>query len=218
MRSEARITPWVLWTAPLLLIPSMVVAFQVLVHRLGFKTGYLAAFLIYWSVWGALFPLLTLGSRGVRVLLEEGVRPGRGERRVWLALLAIPPLLAAVTVLPTKFSQATPAVILGSAALALVNGILEELLWRGLYVWGFPELLGSGYLYPAIGFALWHLAPQAVHPTAMPGGVPAFLAGALFFGLCWGWVARRSRSIRWVVISHVLTDFLGLGALVYLAG
>jgi len=75
-----------------------------------------------------------------------------------------------------------------------------------------------GYLYPALGFALWHLAPQAVHPIGMPGGLPAFLAGALLLGLCWGWVTWRSGSIRWPLVSHVLTDFLGLEGLVYLTG
>jgi membrane protease YdiL (CAAX protease family) len=43
----------------------------------------------------------------------------------------------------------------------------------------------------------------------------SFVAVAMVFGLCWGWVAYRAASIRWVVVSHVLLDFAGLGALVY---
>lgn len=82
----------------------------------------------------------------------------------------------------------------------------------------FPKGIWLGYLYPALGFAAWHLTPLSVRPSAMPGGAGGFAAGALFLGLCWGWVAWRTGSIRWTVVSHVLTDFLGLGALVYLGG
>jgi membrane protease YdiL (CAAX protease family) len=89
-------------------------------------------------------------------------------------------------------------------------------LWRGAYTRLFPGRLFLGYIYPTFGFAIWHLAPQSVHPIRMPGGVPAFIAGATFVGACWGWVAWRSGSIRWATLSHVLTDFLGLGATIYL--
>jgi membrane protease YdiL (CAAX protease family) len=43
----------------------------------------------------------------------------------------------------------------------------------------------------------------------------SFVVVGVIFGLCWGWVGYRTRSIRWTVISHVLLDFAGLGALVY---
>jgi len=72
-----------------------------------------------------------------------------------------------------------------------------------------------GYLYPAVGFALWHLVPQSIHPSRMRGGTKSFLAGAFFIGLGHGWVAWRTRSIRWTVLTHILTDFLGLGGLIY---
>jgi membrane protease YdiL (CAAX protease family) len=68
---------------------------------------------------------------------------------------------------------------------------------------------------PLLGFGLWHLAPRSVSRSTHPGGMLSFVAVAMVFGLCWGWVAYRAASIRWVVVSHVLLDFAGLGALVY---
>ena len=205
-----------LLVTPLALLLTTYLAFQGFIARFGFKTGYFAGFVFYWVAWGLLLPLWALGGRGLRTLFQD-VRPRLGKP-AWLGvvLLTLPPLLAGLTVFPAKVSRATPPVVLASFALALVNGTLEEVLWRGVYVRMFSGQVGWGYLYPSLGFALWHLAPQAVHPTAMPGGVAAFIAGALFLGLCWGWVAWRTGSIRWTVVSHVLTDFLGLGALVYL--
>jgi len=214
---EERFKRRALLAAPLVLLATTYLAFQGFVALWGPKAGYFAGFVFYWIVWGLLFPLWILGSQGLPTLFRD-VQPRLGKP-IWLGpvLLALPPLLAGSTVFPVKLPQATPPVILGSAALALVNGMLEEVLWRGVYVRTFPGQTTWGYLYPAIGFAVWHLAPQAVHPIAMPGGIGAFIAGALFFGLCWGWVAWRTGSIRWTVVSHVLTDFLGLGATIYLA-
>jgi hypothetical protein len=35
-------------------------------------------------------------------------------------------------------------------------------------------------------------------------------------GLGWAWLAQQSRSIRWIAAAHILFDFSGLGALLYL--
>jgi membrane protease YdiL (CAAX protease family) len=106
-------------------------------------------------------------------------------------------------------------VLVSSAALAIVNAIAEEVLWRGIYSSVFPRQLIRGYLYPAVGFALWHVVPQSIHPSQLRGGTKAFLAGAFFIGLGHGWVAWRTRSIRWTTLTHILTDFLGLGGFIY---
>jgi len=202
-------TPWVL-------LGTTYLAFQGFVALWGPKWGYLAGFVFYWALWGLLLPLWILGWGGLRDIFRE-VRPRLGKP-VWLGavLLLLPVAGAAATVFVVKLPLLTLPIVLGSAALALVNGVLEEVLWRGAYIRLFPGKLFLGYIYPTLGFALWHLAPQAVHPINMPGGVTAFLIGATLMGACWGWVAWRTGSIRWSTFSHVLTDFLGLGATIYL--
>jgi membrane protease YdiL (CAAX protease family) len=42
------------------------------------------------------------------------------------------------------------------------------------------------------------------------------VGAAAMSGLQWGWVAWRTGSIRWTTVSHVLFDFSGLGARLYL--
>jgi membrane protease YdiL (CAAX protease family) len=49
----------------------------------------------------------------------------------------------------------------------------------------------------------------------MPGGIYSFLFYALVLGLAYEYVARRTGSIRWTTLSHVVHDSLGLGALAY---
>ena len=62
----------------------------------------------------------------------------------------------------------------------------------------------------------WHLAPQIIHPSQLGPFVYVIAAAAL--GLSWGWVAWRSRALRWVGLSHLITDASGLkNALFFLA-
>jgi len=63
-------------------------------------------------------------------------------------------------------------------------------------------------LYPAVGFALWHLAPQSVFPAE---NVPGFILSTLFLGLAYGFIAYSTGSAFWTAISHSLGGILALG-------
>lgn len=75
----------------------------------------------------------------------------------------------------------------------------------------FPGQLWLALLYPSIGFALWHLAPQSIFPSTWRGGRVAFVAQAGFLGLLYGWVANSTGVILWTAMSHILIDFSALG-------
>ncbi len=68
-----------------------------------------------------------------------------------------------MTIFARRFREATPLVLLSSAALTLINAVGEEVLWRGIYPSVFPRQLVQGYLYPAVGIA--RLPPS---PTVRP--------------------------------------------------
>jgi membrane protease YdiL (CAAX protease family) len=118
---------------------------------------------------------------------------------------------------PPALHQATLSIVGLSALLAAVNGLLEELLWRGVYISRFGDSVVWGHVYPAIGFAAWHYAPLSIHGNSAPGGAMAFIAVAGIVGLLWGWLARNTRSIRWTAAAHILFDFSGLGGRFYLS-
>jgi hypothetical protein len=44
-------------------------------------------------------------------------------------------------------------------------------------------------LWPSLGFALWHFAPQSVLSNSMPGGAWSFVLVAGLVGLGWAWLA-----------------------------
>lgn len=208
----------ILILAPPVLLLTTWLAFNGFVTHFGFRTGYLLGFLVKWAVWCTVVPLWLLGPRGW-VALFRSTRPPVG-RPGWLgwSLLAIPLVLGYAYAFPRALAFASLAVFLLSALIALVNGTLEEVLWRGTYVRTFPGRPVLAWLYPSLGFGLWHLGPQSVSTgLGNPGGTAAFVGVAALFGLCWGWVAYRTGSIRWTAISHVLLDFAGLGGRVYLS-
>lgn len=73
----------------------------------------------------------------------------------------------------------------------------------------FPVNPWLGIIYPAIGFAAWHLVPQMVYPAE---NVFAFVLSTLFLGLVYGFIAYRTGSAKWTAISHSLSGWLALAA------
>jgi membrane protease YdiL (CAAX protease family) len=193
---------------PLVIPPSMVATFWLARVLLGDWPGYLVAFLLYWGGWCLAVPLALLGKERVRALFADR-RPRLG-RAGWLGatLLLLPPLGAIGYRFIPEIGSATPAMLGTIAAVVAVNAPLEELLWRGVFVTFWPRSLALGYVYPAAGFALWHFAPQVIHPGKLHPAV--FVASSLVLGLCWGWVAWRTGSLRWTTVSHFFTDGSGL--------
>ena len=132
---------------------------------------------------------------------------------VGAALLLWPPAGAIATRLIPDLSGATAVMIGTAVSVGIVNAVLEELLWRGVYITLWPENPWLGWTWPAIGFGAWHLAPQLIRPS--PLGPVAYVVAATALGLSWGWVAWRTGSIRWVTVSHAFTDASGLRNALY---
>jgi hypothetical protein len=193
---------------PLVVPVGMRVLFPLLARRLGARRGYLAGFAVYW-VGCYLVPLALLGRRRVRALLLEPAGPLPRPRWLGAMALVVPPLGAVGAELLPALRGADPALVATAGVVAAVNATGEELLWRGLFVATFPEDAVRGWLWPAVGFTVWHLAPTSVRP-ARQGRV--FLAGSALIGAGFGWVAWRTRSLRWTLPAHLVTDASGLSA------
>jgi uncharacterized protein len=155
--------------APWLLVATTYLAYQLLERRFGKKRIYLGGFLFYWILWCMLFPLALLGPQTL-VRLFRCVHSPFGHPW-WLGAFCLiaPPLVAFVFLFPKAMRKASVKLMLVSALLAIVNGPLEEVLWRGAYLTLFPGQFWLALLYPSVGFALWHLAPMSIVPPAVGG-------------------------------------------------
>lgn len=207
---DRRLQQLTLIAAPPILLATTSAVYQAAAARLGKRLGYLVGFVFYWGGWCILLPLAAVGPDGLRRMFAQA-RPTRTPAWLRLVLLLGPVVAPFLGTFRREAKQAGPQVLAASALFGLVNGTLEEVLWRGTYTTAFPDSKLWGYLYPSVWFGLWHLAPQTVFPSKGRGGALAFALMAIFLGLSWGWVAQEMGSIRWTVAAHTLNNFMALG-------
>lgn len=201
--------------APLLLLLTTYLVFNIAVKLVGLKPGYLIGFLFYWIAWCLVFPLWLLGKEAVFSMFRKVVEPLGRPKWLGAILLFSLPLFTLAYALPMQLPRATLIIVALSLLIAFINATCEEILWRGVYFKAFPGSTWWGYIYPAIWFGLWHYAPQSVLTSSYPGGAHSLVLFAVILGLMWGWVAWKTGSIRWVTMAHIILDFSGLGALFY---
>jgi membrane protease YdiL (CAAX protease family) len=215
--TEGRIDPHrtIALALPVVVPIAMTATFSIARDRLGDRLAYAAGFGVYWTVCASLSVGL-LGRHRVQGLFRD-VRPRLGKPMVLgAALLLWPPVGALATRFVPEIGQATPDMVATIVAVAIANATLEELLWRGVYITYWPSNPILGWVWPAIGFGVWHLAPQVIHPSSMGAGT--YVASATALGLSWGWIAWRTGSLRWVSASHVITDGSGLRNALFFLG
>lgn len=206
----------ILVVVPFVLIASMYVVFNGFVARFGYSLGFSLGMIVYWVVWCIVLPLALLGPREFTDLFREA-KPRLGDRpRLTLLLVLWPlPFPLIFRFLP-RIDDATVTIILVSIAVGIAIGVTEEILWRGTYVRLFPGSLTLGYLFPAVLFGLWHLAPASIHEVPFPGAPYSFVLYALALGLSYGYYAFQTGSIRWCTVSHIVHDSLGMAGFTFI--
>jgi membrane protease YdiL (CAAX protease family) len=102
------------------------------------------------------------------------------------------------TLTAARFSALAPALI----ALVLLNGLREELFFRGLFLNKYGQFLGPfvANLLAAVIFTSFHVEVKYAASVAI------FLVYTLIIGLIAGWLMQRSQSLLSSVIFHAGTD------------
>ncbi|MTI96015.1 MAG: CPBP family intramembrane metalloprotease [Firmicutes bacterium] len=73
--------------------------------------------------------------------------------------------------------------LLMAIPMSVWNGFLEEVLWRGTFTALFPRQTMLGIIYPALGFAAWHLGPFLAKSPWDSQEVLMLLGGGTVLGL-----------------------------------
>ncbi|MES1215102.1 MAG: CPBP family intramembrane glutamic endopeptidase [Bacteroidota bacterium] len=198
-----------LYLFPPVLIVGNYLSFQFFSNLSGNRNGYLAGMIFYWLFW-CLLPFFLLVSKGNRKLLLKIKRINWWQ----IVLLSIPVLLAFLFgPFRSRIGDASPLIIALSLIYATVNAFSEELLWRGMY---FDHHQGNFFyaaVVPSIWFGIWHYAPLSVQSSL--SGNFYFMISAIGLGFCWSIITYYTRSVFWSIISHILVDFFGIGALYF---
>jgi membrane protease YdiL (CAAX protease family) len=192
---------------PVLLTASTALVFTLLTGWLGADLGYVLGFGFYW-LWCVSVPLVLFGKDGFLSLFREESPFFRRENWFLITLLAL-------TIVGAVVGYAIPSLARVSlwtalfAPIAIVNGTCEEVLWRGTYVKAFRHSVFLACIYPALGFAVSHIAPLLIY--AAEGGALPFVLSTFFLGLAYGWVAFKTGSAKWTAITHSLIGLLAFG-------
>lgn len=175
--------------------------FQILAQLLQRELAWYAGFWIYWPLWCLLFPLWILGRD--RFL---GIFRHQPLDLLTLGLLLFPPMISFIGRFFMDYVPQQGWKLLLWVAMCFSNGILEEVLWRGVFIELFPNDLWWGWFWSTIWFALWHFAPGSVSTM----NALTLVGGAAVFGGIWGLLARKTGTICWSALSHILAGLARL--------
>ncbi len=192
---------------PILLISSTALVFSGAAQWLENDKGYLLGFGFYWT-WCLSVPIICWGKHGFRWLFTEETPLFKKENWLLISILLLTVVGAVWMYFIPNLAKVSIWVVLFSP-ITIINGTCEEILWRGVYVKAFGKKVFWGCFYPAIGFALSHIAPELVFPAE--GGMLPFIISTFFLGLAYGWVAYKTGSAKWTAITHSLIGLLAFG-------
>ena len=200
MRSKQKIAV----ISPLILICLMYPAFRIMAWAFeeNWRIGWYLGLIIYWLIWGAIFPWLMIGKESIRRI----IRPRNLDTKVFF-LLVFPLLMAGLyKFIPgMKYEKPNIWIFLLLITTNFGNGFFEEVLWRGVYMELFPDSNLFRIVWPSIWFALWHCVPGSVSPN---GNVLGLMIGAGFLGFYLSFIAKITGTIWWTIIAHTLGGFI----------
>ena len=202
-RSSLLVAQRFVWLAPITLIATTYPVFQIARDTLGDAVGGRLAWFVgmsgYWAVWGCAFPLWVLG----RSRAWEVVRPQRMTSRAVRHVGFVVAMAAAVRFLVPgmAYEKATTGAALLLAISPFANGVLEELMWRGIFLVTYPENTWLGVIWPSVMFGLWHLVPTSI---SSGGSQVTMVIGPTLMGLYLAWLSKRTGTIWWAILAHTL--------------
>ncbi len=192
--------------APPLLVAVMIPVFQLLSGVFeDWRLGWYLGLAIYWLIWGAAFSTWMIGKETLRELIQ----PQRPTKSI-LLLVAFPLLMSALYRLGSgmAYEKTSAWILLLLLSTTFGNAFFEELLWRGVYMKLFPASTPFRIIWPSIWFAIWHYAPGSVSPD---NHVIGLIVGSGFFGFYLSFLAKKTNTLWWCMVSHTLGGMIMVG-------
>lgn len=205
-------TKYLLLGSSIFLLPFTIVVFQLTTRLLGPQQGYLVGFGLYWAYALTVALLLARRRKGYLRRLFNRSRLTR-QRFLWSILCFIPVFgVFFVSFLPNAISLNGKLLLLVLST-AIINGIVEETYWRGLYLQEYRDSTRIG-LWLATGlFGGWHVSLYLIEGITYHGGFGALVGGAAVMGLLWSYASRRLGDISATSLAHVLVNIFAFTGL-----
>jgi len=202
----------ILLISSIILLPFTFAAFQISTGVLGSKGGYVVGFLLYWT-YSLLTVCLVAGFNWAYIKNMVSNSYNNKYANIFNVIAFLPVVgVFFVAFLPNvaKLTLATSALL---AFMAIFNGTIEEIYWRGLYTVEYKNDGRVGFFIPVFLFGAWHFSLWFARGLTYQGGAIALIGGASFMGLLWAWVTRSVGNIRACVLAHVLVNLFAFTGL-----
>jgi len=211
-RRQVRPPPTVVRTVtaalPILVPVAMQQVFRMTHGRWGRRRGHQAGFAVYWATcWVTAAALV--GPRRLARLWQRPAIPMPAPKPLAWAALIVPPAGAITTQWLPHARTAGPRAMAVAFGVGATNALAEETLWRGTPVAVFPNDPVLGWLWPAVGFTLWHLVPLSASSASRRRKLQTLL-GAALIGFGNGWLVWHTRSLVATSVAHAVTDASGV--------
>ena len=202
----------ILIISSVVLLPFTFVLFQLTTLWLGSKWGYITGFLGYWAY--CLVTAWLLSGSDWNYFKRMWIPQRGGKYAKWINVVAFLPAfgLFVFSFLPTV-SKLTLSAGMLLFFMVVMNGAIEELYWRGLYLLEYPNNTRIGFLLSLLLFGAWHISLWFARGIVYKDGFLTLVGGAYVLGLIWTWVARSNGNLRVVIPSHMLVNLFALTAL-----
>lgn len=187
---------------PLILLVFMYPVFQLASLVYGNTVGWYLGLLIYWIIWGIAFPFWIIGKESIRKL----IRPQKPDIKV-LFFIVFPVVVALIGkfFIGMGYEKANIWILLLLLSTTFGNGFFEEVLWRGVYMKLFPNNNFFRIIWPSFWFAIWHFAPGSVSSN---NNLVGLMVGAGLFGLYLSYIAKKTNTIWWSIVVHILSGII----------
>ncbi len=104
-----------------------------------------------------------------------------------------------------------PEYVAAGIVFSLINPFFEEIYWRKLFIDRFPDRPYAVALYSSALFAVMHYLTLGL--ISAPNWEPVIVPITFVAGLIWSIVYVKTKSLRYVILSHLLMDLFGFTAL-----
>lgn len=159
--------------------------------------------LLYWLVMAVIMKVAPLSLTGI---FSKSSVPW------YWALIAIVMGMGGISYLFENWEYYTvPQYVLAGLVFSLVNPVMEETYWRKLFIDRYPQQRYLVVLCVSAAFALMHYFSLGI--ISSPNREPIILPITFVAGLLWSVVYIRTKTLRYVILSHLLMDVFGFSAL-----
>ena len=201
----------ILLLSSVLVMPVMSLVFISLTRVFGPKTGYFTGFVVYW-IYCIIFFILLMKNRAGQISGIFRIHL-KTRKNILVSILAFLPVFGVfyIQFLPV-ISSITTAVFILVLVNAILNGIIEEMYWRGLYLVEYKSNVYIGLWLSVFLFGAWHISMYLIEDIYF-GGFGPLVGGSLLMGLLWSFCSRFLNSIIMPTIAHILVNFFAFTGL-----